>query len=100
MSNPLGSLPVGLEPYRRTDTFTKATVPAGLLRDHKTKAGVWGLIQVLQGTLTYRIAATGHEIVLSPGVTGIVEPAILHSVALSDDAEFFVEFWRRPVSAD
>ena len=87
-------LPDGLSPYRRTSTFSPATVPAGLLRDHKTKAGVWGLIQVVQGTLIYRIAATGSEQVLTPDVNGVVEPEVLHSVSLSEDAAFFVEFWR------
>ncbi len=94
MPDPLQELPEGLAPYRRTDTFSPATVPAGLLRDHKTKAGVWGLIQVVQGTLIYRIAVTGREQVLAPGVNGIVEPEVLHSVSLSEDAAFFVEFWR------
>ncbi len=94
MPDPIRELPDGLKPYRRTDTFTPATVPVGLLRDHKTKAGVWGLIHVVQGSLTYRIAVTGVEQTLTPGVNGIVEPEVLHSVALSEDAAFFVEFWR------
>lgn len=81
-------------PYRRTDTFTVDTVPAGLLRDHKTRAGTWGVIHVLSGAVTYRIPASGSETTLIPGTTGLIEPEVLHSVALSDDATFYVEFWR------
>ena len=42
-------LPPGLEPYKRTPLFTGATVPAGLLKDHSTKEGTWGLINVEEG---------------------------------------------------
>lgn len=31
-------LPAGLVLYRQTDIFTESSVPAGLLRDHCTKA--------------------------------------------------------------
>lgn len=85
-------LPTGLKPYRRTDSFTADTVPAGLLRDHKTKAGIWGLIHVVRGWVSYRVAGT--ETTLTPGINGVIEPEMLHSVSLPDDAEFFVEFWR------
>jgi tellurite resistance-related uncharacterized protein len=40
------SVPEGLQPYKRTATFTEATVPAALLNDHSTKEGAWGLIHV------------------------------------------------------
>ena len=42
-------LPGGLEPYKRTNTFTEDSVPAGLLAEHSTKDGVWGLIHVEKG---------------------------------------------------
>ena len=40
-----------LTPYKRTPSFSEATVPAGLLADHATKEGVWALIQVEDGAL-------------------------------------------------
>ena len=89
------SLPAGLAPYRRTPSFTSETVPPALLRDHATKAGVWGLIQVVSGALIYRIPQTREELRLVPGSPGVVEPEVLHSVELLDDAEFFVEFWKQ-----
>ena len=88
------TLPSGLKPYRRTETFTANTVPAGLLRDHKTKAGVWGVIHITRGSVRYRISTTGDTFKLTPETCGIVEPEVLHSVTLTEDAEFYVEFWR------
>lgn len=95
---PPAMLPPGLESYRRTDSFTEATVPSGLLADHTTKAGTWGLIHVTEGQLRYRVtdprrAAT--EIVLSPDrAPGVIEPTILHHVEPLGAVRFHVEFWR------
>ncbi|MFZ0494390.1 MAG: DUF1971 domain-containing protein, partial [Methylocella sp.] len=36
------AIPPGYVAYRRTPVFTRETVPAGLLRSHRTKAGTWG----------------------------------------------------------
>lgn len=38
-----------LPPYKRTPTFDEHTIPAGLRRDHRTRAGVWGRIVVEAG---------------------------------------------------
>ena len=89
------SLPSGLTAYKQTPEFTEATVPAALLRDHATKAGVWGLIHVTAGTLTYRIKATGEEHRLTPATPpGVVAPEELHSVEPAGAVCFHVEFWR------
>ncbi|MGC2189855.1 MAG: DUF1971 domain-containing protein, partial [Candidatus Sulfotelmatobacter sp.] len=40
-------------PYRCTPIFDETTLPAGLRREHRTKAGVWGVIRVLEGRLRY-----------------------------------------------
>ena len=73
-------------------------MPAGLVRDHSTKPGVWGLIHVLRGEVIYRVVEPEAEYRLAPGHLGVVEPKVLHSVELIGDAEFFVEFWTRPKS--
>ena len=89
------SLPTNVVPYQRTKEFTESTVPAGLLRRHDTKAGVWGRIHVLEGTLTYRILEPAvEENVLSPGIDGIVEPQVPHEVEPVGRVRFFVEFLR------
>jgi tellurite resistance-related uncharacterized protein len=92
------SLPPGLAPYRRTDLFTEATVPPGLLKAHSTKDGVWGLIHVEAGRLAYRIRDPGRApsetILTAEGPPGVVEPTILHEVEPLGPVRFFVEFHR------
>jgi tellurite resistance-related uncharacterized protein len=92
------TLPRAVKPYRRTDTFTPATIPAGLLRSHATKAGVWGLIHVLEGHLIYRVTDPRRapvEKVLSPDqAPGIIAPGVLHEVEPIDEVRFYVEFHR------
>ena len=87
-------LPAGLTPYRRTPTFDEKTVPAGLLKDHQTKVGVWGVIQVTSGRLRYTIPSRGEEVELHAGLKGIVEPEVLHHVTPLGAVVFSVEFWR------
>jgi tellurite resistance-related uncharacterized protein len=92
------ALPSGLAPYRRTAVFTRHTVPAGLLTDHRTKDGVWGLIHVLSGRLVYAVTdprRIASERLLTPDAEpGVVEPTILHRVEPNGDVQFLVEFWR------
>ena len=47
-------LPLAAKPYKRTPSFTEANIPAGLLGDHSTKAGTWGLIRVEEGLDVYK----------------------------------------------
>jgi hemoglobin len=95
-------LPAGLTAYRRTELFTETSVPPGLLKDHSTKAGTWGLIHVFEGRLRYRITDSRrlpYESVLTPdGRLGIVEPTILHNIEPLESVRFQVEFFRHPFS--
>lgn len=91
-------LPVGVQPYKRTATFTETTTPAALLGDHSTKAGVWGLIHVEEGSLRYLITDDRRqpsEQTLTPDDgPGIVEPTIIHRVQPVGPVRFYVEFLR------
>ena len=92
------ALPSGLCNYKRTPTFTEGTVPAGLLRDHSTKEGTWGLIRVEEGKLLYVITDPRRlptERTLTPeGEPGVVEPTVLHRVEPQGPVRFHVEFFR------
>jgi tellurite resistance-related uncharacterized protein len=67
-------------PYRSTPVFTNDTLPEALRRAHSTKAGVWGLLKVLKGTILYVIEETGErQMVQAPG-TVVILPQQLHSV--------------------
>lgn len=90
-------LPEGLEAYRRTPVFTQDTVPSGLLKAHQTKAGVWGLLHVIEGRLLYRDIEAQTETVLEPGdEPGVIQPEIRHEVAPLGSVRFFIEFHRAP----
>jgi len=92
------TLPETVRPYRRTDVFTEATMPAGLLKAHTTKEGAWALIHVLEGRLAYRIEdprRLASKAVLTPdGPPGVIEPTILHRVEPLGPVRFYVEFHR------
>ena len=85
---------------RRTPEFNRHTLPKGLQRDHSTKPGVWGVINVVTGELEYRVnQPVGACITLSPGSPGYIPPEMLHSVAAQGDVTFYVEFFAKPGDA-
>jgi len=93
------SLPPDVAVYKRTAEFSEATTPRALLRRHTTKAGVWGHIRVVEGRLRYRILEPDvTEHILSPGLSGVVEPRVAHEVEPIGRVRFFVEFLRKPAT--
>ncbi|MGB5948847.1 MAG: DUF1971 domain-containing protein [Parvibaculum sp.] len=91
------SLPPDAVAYKRTPVFDEYTVPAPLLHRHNTKAGVWGLLHILEGKLVYRTLDPVTEVVVDPSAPPVViEPQALHEVALIGPVRFFVEFHSIP----
>ena len=88
--NPI--LPEGLKVYKRTPTFDEYTLPAGLRREHRTKAGVWALIHVTEGSLRYRILDPFHEEMLTSDRPGVAWPEQLHEVEPIGSVRVFLEF--------
>ncbi|MEZ4360796.1 MAG: DUF3565 domain-containing protein [Kofleriaceae bacterium] len=86
-------LPEQAAPYRRTAIFDERTVPAALLRDHRTKPSVWGVIHVVAGQLRYIVEPPlTAEHVLDEAHPGIVVPEVLHRVEPLGAVRFYVEF--------
>lgn len=89
------TLPSDAVLYKRTPLFTVETLPEGLRSDHRTKAGVWGMIRVERGTLDYTIEnSESHR--LTPNFPGVIEPQVTHCVEPEADTAFFIEFYRQP----
>jgi hemoglobin len=84
------------EPYRRTPVFTNETLPSGLRAAHSTKAGVWGVIRVLEGRVRYKVEAQEESTLLSPGVPGFVLPQEPHHVEPIGEVRMQVEFYDHP----
>jgi tellurite resistance-related uncharacterized protein len=97
------TLPGDANLYRRTDLFTETSIPAGLLKAHSTKPGVWGLIRVIDGALTYRVEdprrPPSTSLLTAEAAPGVIEPTILHSVEPQRSVRFYVEFYRRDTRA-
>jgi len=86
-------VPEDWQAYRTTPDFNATSVPAGLLKDHSTKAGVWGELHVLSGDVIYVLTDPIQKTLqLSAGQTAGIPPEALHHVALSSDARFRVRF--------
>lgn len=80
-------------PYKCTPVFDERSLPAGLRREHRTKAGVWGIIRVLEGQLRYRVIELDTETILDPDNPGFVLPEQPHLVEPLGAMRMQVEFY-------
>lgn len=87
--------PDGFAAFRRTAEFDEKTVPAGLMRNHTTKRGVWARIHVLAGELRYHVGEPlARSFRLATGSSATIVPEVPHRVETIGTVRFFVEFWR------
>lgn len=89
------ALPPSAVPYKSTRIFDENTLPAGFRKEHKTKAGVWGVIRVLEGQLRYRVLAPVSDTVLEPGIPGLILPEQPHCVEPIGQMRMLVEFYNQ-----
>lgn len=85
-----------MRPYRSTPAFTETTLPAALRRSHALKAGVWGVLNVLAGSLRYVVVESGAEHVLAAGDRMTILPEQRHFVEPLGRMEMRVDFYDRP----
>lgn len=83
------------EPYKSTPVFDENTLPGGLRKEHRTKAGVWGIIRVLEGRLRYRVLDPITETILDPDHPGLVLPDQPHFVEPLGAMRMQVQFYDR-----
>ena len=89
------ALPEDVARYAGTPVFSEESIPANLRRAHRTKAGTWAKLVLLEGWLRYRILEPEiEEVELSPGRPGIVEPEVPHEVEARGSVRFRVDFYR------
>jgi len=89
-------LPGHVRPYRRTPVFTEATMPAALKAEHSTKAGVWGLVTVLEGQLRLTFLDTGERHLVDAQTPGVVAPERPHRAEPVGPVRFTIEFCAAP----
>lgn len=90
-------IPERVEVYKTTREYTEATIPEGMLRDHRTRAGTWGRIVIREGKLLYSLAEPrGSGWILRPGIDGAIAPGVAHWIAPHGKVRFVIEFLRAP----
>jgi tellurite resistance-related uncharacterized protein len=85
-----------VRPYRSTPVFDQDTLPTALRARHDTKAGVWGLICVIEGALRLTYLDPPGESVLVPGKPGLVLPGQPHFVTPIGIMRMRVDFYDQP----
>lgn len=83
-------------PYRSTPVFDETTLPAALRREHRTKAGVWGVIRVIEGRLKFSLADGTGDSILTPDRPAVVLPEQTHRVEPIGPMRMQVDFYARP----
>lgn len=83
-------------PYRSTPVFDQDTLPAALRQRHATKAGVWGIVRVIEGKLRLTYLDPPSEILLDPTHPGILLPEQPHFVTPEGSVTLQVDFYDRP----
>lgn len=79
------------QPYRSTPLFDEFSLPAGLRRDHSTKAGVWGVIRVIEGALLFERG--GESRTLTPATPALILPEEAHRVEPLGAMRMRVDFY-------
>jgi tellurite resistance-related uncharacterized protein len=85
-----------IAPYSSTAVFDETTLPDALRREHRTKAGTWGVIRVIEGSLRLRLADRGEEKILTPDHPGLVLPQQTHRVEPIGRMRMQIDFYDRP----
>lgn len=83
-------------PYRSTPLFDQDTLPAALRARHDTKAGVWGVIRVIEGALLLTYLDPHSEVTLTPDRPGLIHPQQPHFVTPLGPLTMQVDFYDRP----
>lgn len=81
-------------PYKATPVFDETTLPEAIRSAHSTKAGVWGLLQVLEGEARLVFHDPARELRVTPDSPGQIPPEALHHVELDGPVRLQVEFYR------
>lgn len=83
-------------PYKSTPVFDETTLPRALRQAHKTKAGVWGVIRVLDGSVRLHVEGEATPRQLDAAHPAVVAPTQLHHVELDGAVRLQVDFYDVP----
>jgi len=84
------------EPYKITPVFDQESLPAALRNEHNTKAGVWGLLRVLEGSVRLVFRDSQKSVNVTPNSPAPIPPEDVHHVEVTGPIKMQVEFYREP----
>lgn len=86
------TLPTG--PYRSTPVFDETTLPQALQRTHTTKAGAWGMLCILAGSIDFVDESRGWTMhALKAGDEHPILPQAEHHLVLTGPVQLRVDFY-------
>ncbi len=90
-------LPDGLEVVRTAGPWDESTLPTGLQHDHRVAEHTWGVLHVLDGSVTFAMAtAPPIRARLVAGNRQPIPPALPHRLVLDGPARVEIDFLVRP----
>lgn len=93
---PTYSLPDDVVCYRILGPWTDSEIPAGLLKQHQLKAGSWGELTVVSGTIEFCWdEVIGVEpICLATRQRIVIPPTVPHHLQIIGDAVLELHFYK------
>ncbi len=85
-----------IQPYRSTPNFDEHTLPTALRGQHNTKAGVWGMVRVIEGHVRLTYLNPPSEIELTSETPGLLLPEQPHFVTPLGPMKMRVDFYDQP----
>ena len=82
------------QPYKVSAIWTEATLPDAIRREHRTKAGVWGLLRVLEGEVRLHFEGEAEPVLVTPDRPALIPPQKTHHVECGGAMRMCVEFYR------
>ena len=82
------------EAYKTTPIFDEASLPGAIRNAHSTKAGVWGLLRVLEGEVRLVFHEPHREVRVTPESPAPIAPEAVHHVEVDAPMRMQVEFYR------
>lgn len=83
-------------PYRSTPVFDQDSLPAALRARHSTKAGVWGMIRILEGEVRFTCLDPEKETILAAGMSAVLLPEQRHYVTPIGPMKMRIDFYDEP----
>ncbi|MCC5855162.1 MAG: DUF1971 domain-containing protein [Idiomarina sp.] len=84
-----------IKPIRTTPIFDQRTLPRGVHNEYQTKAGEWGIVRVLEGTLCLHLLAPVSEVKLDVLHPGLLLPEQLHFIEAQEPVRMRLEFYNQ-----